>query len=101
MSTGVSSGAKEGFGVASRSFPHLVAMLAAISIFRTTGGMDVSSAPSAAPCWAWGLDDALRAGPAVGLKTLSGSGARGLMVDVMTTYLVDLVPKPLAAIIQG
>ena len=95
-------GAKEGFGVAIQIVPYLVAMLAALSIFRTTGGMDVLIGAIRSAVLGLGLDDAFVPALPVGLmKTLSGSGARGLMVDVMTTYGVDSFPAKLAAIIQG
>jgi spore maturation protein SpmA len=95
-------GAKEGFGVAVQIIPYLVAMLAAISVFRTTGGMDFLIGAIRSAVLALGLDDAFVPALPVGLmKTLSGSGARGLMVDVMSTYGVDSFPAKLAAIIQG
>ncbi len=95
-------GAKEGFGVAVQIIPYLVAMLAAISVFRTTGCMDYLIGAIRAGVQAIGLDDAFVPALPVGLmKTLSGSGARGLMVDVMNTYGVDSFQGKLAAIIQG
>lgn len=95
-------GAKEGFGVAIQIVPYLIAMLVAISVFRTTGGMDWLIGLIRAGVLALGLDDAFVPALPVGLmKTLSGSGARGLMVDVMTTYGVDSFQGKLAAIIQG
>ncbi|WP_412479799.1 nucleoside recognition domain-containing protein [Azonexus sp. IMCC34839] len=95
-------GAKEGFGVAVQIIPYLVAMLAAISVFRTTGCMDYLIGAIRAGVLAIGLDDAFVPALPVGLmKTLSGSGARGLMVDVMNTYGVDSFQGKLAAIIQG
>jgi spore maturation protein SpmA len=95
-------GAKEGFGVAVQIIPYLIAMLAAISIFRTTGGMDYLVSGIRNLVLALGLNDDFVPALPVGLmKTLSGSGARGLMVDVMTTYGVDSFPAKLAAIIQG
>ena len=95
-------GAKDGFTVAIQIVPYLVAMLAAIALFRASGGMG----------WlvegiAWGVrglglnTDFVPALPVGLMKTLSGSGARGLMVDVMTTYGVDSFAGRLAAIIQG
>ncbi len=96
------AGAKEGFGVAIQIVPYLIAMLVAISVFRTTGGMDALIGLIRAVVLALGLDDAFVPALPVGLmKTLSGSGARGLMVDVMTTYGVDSFQGKLAAIIQG
>ncbi|MEY3706995.1 MAG: hypothetical protein RL585_1552 [Pseudomonadota bacterium] len=80
-------GAKEGFSVAVQIIPYLIAMLVAISVFRNSGCMDYDRFVAALP---------------VGLmKILSGSGARGLMVDVMKTYGVDSFEGQLAAIIQG
>lgn len=95
-------GAKDGFGVAVTIIPYLIAILVAISIFRTTGCMDVLIGGIAkAVSWA-GLDtDFVPALPVGLMKTLSGSGARGLMVDVMKTYGVDSFQGRLAAIIQG
>jgi spore maturation protein SpmA len=95
-------GAKEGFGVAVQIIPYLVAMLAAISVFRSTGGMDWLIGGIGSVVLALGLNaDFVPALPVGLMKTLSGSGARGLMVDVMTTYGVDSFPAKLAAIIQG
>ena len=95
-------GAKEGFGVAVQIIPYLIAMLIAISVFRTTGCMDYVIDGIRAAVTALGLNDDFVPALPVGLmKTLSGSGARGLMVDVMTTYGVDSFQGKLAAIIQG
>ena len=95
-------GAKEGFGVAVQIIPYLIAMLVAISVFRTTGGMDVLIGLIRSAVLAVGLNaDFVPALPVGLMKTLSGSGARGLMVDVMTTYGVDSFQGKLAAIIQG
>ena len=95
-------GAKEGFGVAVQIIPYLIAMLVAISVFRTSGCMNYVIDAIRAAVLALGLNDDFVPALPVGLmKTLSGSGARGLMVDVMTTYGVDSFPGKLAAIIQG
>ncbi len=95
-------GAKEGFGVAVQIIPYLIAMLVAISVFRTTGCMDYVIGAIRSLVLALGLNDDFVPALPVGLmKTLSGSGARGLMVDVMTTYGVDSFQGKLAAIIQG
>ncbi len=95
-------GAKEGFGVAVQIIPYLVAILVAISVFRTTGCMDYVVRGIAAAVGAMGLPtDFVPALPVGLMKTLSGSGARGLMVDVMKTYGVDSFQGKLAAIIQG
>ena len=95
-------GAKEGFGVAVQIIPYLIAMLVAISVFRTTGGMDALIGAIRSVVLVLGLNaDFVPALPVGLMKTLSGSGARGLMVDVMTTYGVDSFQGKLAAIIQG
>ncbi|MBU3695535.1 MAG: hypothetical protein CFR70_04850 [Rhodocyclaceae bacterium] len=95
-------GARDGFGVAVQIIPYLVAMLAAISIFRTTGCMNYLIDGIAAIVGVLGMNtDFVPALPVGLMKTLSGSGARGLMVDVMTTYGVDSFQGKLAAIIQG
>jgi spore maturation protein SpmA len=95
-------GAKEGFGVAVQIIPYLIAMLMAISVFRSTGCLDYVIGAVRAAVLAVGLNDDFVPALPVGLmKTLSGSGARGLMVDVMSTYGVDSFQGRLAAIIQG
>jgi spore maturation protein SpmA len=95
-------GAKEGFGVALQIIPYLIAMLVAISVFRTTGGMDYVIEALRRVVLAFGINDDFVPALPVGLmKTFSGSGARGLMVDVMTAYGVDSFQGKLAAIIQG
>jgi len=95
-------GAKEGFGVAVQIIPYLIAMLIAISVFRSSGCMNYVVDGIRALVMALGLNaDFVPALPVGLMKSLSGSGARGLMVDVMTTYGVDSFPGKLAAIIQG
>lgn len=95
-------GAKDGFGVAVQIIPYLIAILVAISVFRTTGCMDYLVGGIATGVAALGLDtDFVPALPVGIMKTLSGSGARGLMVDVLKTYGVDSFQGKLASIIQG
>ena len=95
-------GAKEGFGVAIQVVPYLIAILAAIGVFRAAGCMDaLLGAIGTAVAWAGWNTDFLPALPVGLMKVLSGAGARGLMVDVMQTYGVDSFPARLAAIIQG
>ncbi len=95
-------GAKEGFGVAVQIIPYLIAMLAAISLFRSSGCMDYLVGGIGSLVVALGMNaDFVPALPVGLMKTLSGSGARGLMVDVMSTYGVDSFQGRLAAIIQG
>ena len=95
-------GAKEGFGVAVAIIPYLVAMLVAISVFRAAGCMDyvMQAIGSGVAALGWNTDF-LPALPVGLMKILSGSGARGLMVDVMQTHGVDSFAGRLAAIIQG
>lgn len=95
-------GAKDGFGVAVQIIPYLVAILVAIGLFRASGGMDWLMQGLAAGIARLGLNtDFVPALPVGLMKVLSGAGARGLMVDVMTTYGVDSFQGKLAAIIQG
>jgi spore maturation protein SpmB len=95
-------GAKEGFQTSVMIIPFLVAILVAISAFRTTGCMDYVVNAIASVAAAAGLDTAFVPALPVGLmKTLSGGGARGLMVDVMKTYGADSFQGRLASIIQG
>ena len=95
-------GAKEGFGVAVGIIPYLVAMLVAIAVFRAAWLMDLLMGAIGAAVAALGLPtDFLPAVPVGLMKVLSGSGARGLMVDVMQAHGVDSFAGKLAAIIQG
>ncbi|SOY89921.1 nucleoside recognition domain-containing protein [Cupriavidus taiwanensis] len=95
-------GAKEGFGVAVQIIPYLVAILVAIGLFRAAGCMDVLMAWLTHAIAGLGANtDFVPALPVGLMKILSGAGARGLMVDVMTTYGVDSFQGRLAAIIQG
>lgn len=95
-------GAKEGFGVAVQIIPYLIAMLVAISVFRTSGCMDYLVDAIRRIVIAGGLNADFVPCPARRPhETLSGSGARGLMVDVMSTYGVDSFQGKLAAIIQA
>jgi spore maturation protein SpmA len=95
-------GAKEGFGVAVNIIPYLVAMLVAIGVFRAAGCMDYVMGAIGRGVAALGWPtDFLPALPVGLMKILSGSGARGLMVDVMQTHGVASFAGKLAAIIQG
>ncbi|WP_207425332.1 nucleoside recognition domain-containing protein [Pedobacter sp. SYSU D00535] len=95
-------GAKEGFSTAVMIIPFLIAILVAISAFRTTGCLDYIINGIASAAAAFGLDTSFVPALPVGLmKTLSGGGARGLMVDVMKTYGADSFQGRLASIIQG
>lgn len=95
-------GAKEGFGTAVRIIPYLVAILVAIAVFRASGAMQFiidGIAYVVALCGA--NTDFVDALPTALMKPLSGSGARGLMVDAMTTYGADSFVGRLASVFQG
>ena len=95
-------GAKEGFQTAVRIIPYLVAILVAIGVFRASGAMDFLI-DGVAWCVALvgGDTDFVGALPTALMKPLSGSGARGLMVDAMTTYGADSFVGRLACLFQG
>jgi spore maturation protein SpmA len=95
-------GAKEGFGVAIRVIPYLVAILVAIGVFRASGALDLVVSGVARVFAALGLPtDFLPALPTALMKPLSGSGARGLMVEAMETYGADSFVGRLASTFQG
>lgn len=95
-------GAKEGFGTAVRIIPYLVAILVAIGVFRVSGGMDVIMDGIAWCANAMGIgDDFVGALPTAIMKPLSGSGARGMMIDAMNTYGADSFAGRLACLFQG
>lgn len=95
-------GAKEGFSTAVRIIPYLVAILVAVGVFRASGGMDVLVG---AVAWCveacGGNSDFVGALPTALMKPLSGSGARGMMIDAMTTYGADSFAGRLACLFQG
>ena len=95
-------GAKEGFNIAIRIIPFLVAILVAIGIFRASGAMDFLIA-GIAKFFEWlGVDTRFTGAlPVAFMKPLSGSGARGLMIDAMTTYGADSFIGRLACTMQG
>ena len=95
-------GAKEGFGTAVRIIPYLIAILVAIGVFRASGGMDVIMDGIAwcANSMGWG-NDFVGALPTAIMKPLSGSGARGMMIDAMNTYGADSFAGRLACLFQG
>lgn len=96
------AGARQGFDVAVQIVPYIVAILAAIGVFRASGGMDFVLQALGSVIAALGLDtDFLPALPVGLMKVLSGSGARGLMIDVLQTYGVDSFAGRLASIVQG
>ncbi|NLV52289.1 MAG: spore maturation protein [Bacteroidales bacterium] len=95
-------GAKDGFTTAVRVIPYLVAILVAIGIFRASGGLDILiSGINWLVELCGGNTDFVAALPTAIMKPLSGSGARGMMVDTMTTYGADSFSGRLACIFQG
>lgn len=95
-------GAKDGFTTAVRIIPYLVAILVAIGVFRASGAMDVLIGWISDMIRALGGDaDFVGALPTALMKPLSGSGARGMMVDAMETYGADSFVGRLSCIFQG
>lgn len=95
-------GAKEGFKVAIGIIPYLIAILVAVGMFRASGAMDWIILGITKVIEALGLNsDFVGALPTAMMKPLSGAGARGLMIDAMTTYGVDSFVGRLACILQG
>ncbi|CAG1770161.1 partial Spore maturation protein A, partial [uncultured bacterium] len=95
-------GAKEGFAVAIRIIPYLVAILVAIGVFRASGALDLLVDGIGRLFTAMGLrTEFIPALPTALMKPLSGSGARGMMVDAMTTYGADSFVGRLASVFQG
>ena len=95
-------GAKGGFETAIRIIPYLVAILVAIGVFRASGAMDFligGIGRSVEACG--GNSDYVAALPTAIMKPLSGSGARGMMVDAMQTYGADSFVGRLSCIFQG
>lgn len=95
-------GAKEGFSVAIKVIPYLIAILVAIGVFRAAGVMDLIMSGLSSTVSALGLpDDWVAAMPTGIIKPLSGSGARGMMVDAMKTHGADSFVGTLASTMQG
>jgi spore maturation protein SpmB len=95
-------GAKDGFQTAVRIIPYLVAILVGIGVFRASGAMDMLIDGIK-----WGVNltgmntDFVEALPTALMKPLSGSGARGMMVDAMQTFGADSFVGRLSCIFQG
>lgn len=95
-------GAKDGFTTAVRIIPYLVAILVGIGVFRASGAMDMLVDGIGWCVSAVGGDSQfVGALPTALMKPLSGSGARGMMVDAMTTYGADSFVGRLSCIFQG
>ena len=95
-------GAKDGFSTAIRIIPYLVAILVGIGVFRASGAMDYLIDGLRWVIESTGMNsDFVGALPTALMKPLSGSGARGMMVDAMTTYGADSFIGRLSCIFQG
>ncbi len=95
-------GATDGFGTAIKIIPYLVAMLVAIGVFRASGAMDFFIEGINWCVSAMGLNtDFVDALPTALMKPLSGSGARGMMIDTMTLHGADSFAGRLACTFQG
>lgn len=95
-------GAKDGFKVAVEIIPYLVAMLVAIGVLRASGTLDLLLAPVRWSVAGLGLDTRwVEALPTALLRPLSGSGARGMMIETMTTHGADSFVGRLVSVIQG
>ncbi|MEY3792048.1 MAG: hypothetical protein RLZ31_329, partial [Pseudomonadota bacterium] len=95
-------GAKEGFDVSKNLLPYLVAMLCAVGILRASGALDftLDMIRYSVNSFHWDsrFVDAL---PTALVKPFSGSAARAMLIDTMTTHGVDSFPSLLAATVQG
>ena len=95
-------GAKDGFQTAVRIIPYLVAILVGIGVFRASGAMDMLIGGMRWCVEAMGVNGQwVDAMPTALMKPLSGSGARGMMVDAMSTYGADSFVGRLSCVFQG
>jgi spore maturation protein SpmA len=95
-------GAKDGFHVAITIIPYLIAILVAVGVFRASGAMDMLVSLIQKLLVSLNIDsDFTAALPTAFMKPLSGSGARGMMVDAMNTYGADSFVGRVASVVQG
>lgn len=95
-------GAKEGFTTAVRIIPYLVAFLVGIAVFRASGAMDLLVEGIGAVVGWFGLDTSfVGALPTALMKSLSGSGANGLMIDAMNQYGADSFVGRMSCVVRG
>lgn len=95
-------GAKDGFQIAVKIIPFLVAILVAIGVFRSSGAMDYLISGISYIFESFGTNtDFIEALPTALMKPLSGSGARGMMIDAMNTHGADSFVGRLASTVQG
>lgn len=95
-------GAKEGFHIAVKIIPYLIAILVGIGVFRASGAMEYLTQGLTFIFSSIGVNtDFVPAIPTALMKPLSGSGARGMMVDAMTQYGADSFVGRVVCVIQG
>lgn len=95
-------GAKEGFTTAVRIIPYLVAFLVGIAVFRTSGAMDIIVNGIGSAVGFFGIDTGfVGALPTALMKSLSGSGANGLMIDTMKEYGADSFVGRVSCVVRG
>jgi spore maturation protein SpmA len=95
-------GARDGFHTAVRIIPYLIAILVAVGVFRASGAMDMLVSLIQDMLLTINIDaDFTGALPTALMKPLSGSGARGMMVDAMKTYGADSFAGRVASVVQG
>ena len=95
-------GAKDGFATAVKIIPYLIAILVAIGVFRASGAMEVVMSAITRGIEGLGFNaDWVDALPTALMKPLSGSGARGMMIDTMKTFGADSFAGRLACTFQG
>ena len=95
-------GAKDGFNIAIKIIPYLIAILVAVGVFRASGAMDMMVDLIQSLLVSLHIDsDFTGALPTAFMKPLSGSGARGMMVDAMNTYGADSFVGRVSSIVQG
>jgi spore maturation protein SpmB len=95
-------GAKDGFLTAVKIIPYLIAILVAIGVFRASGALDWLVTGFTWLFQQFGINaDFTPALPTALMKPLSGSGARGMMVDAMTTYGADSFVGKVVSTVQG
>ncbi len=95
-------GAKGGFATAVKIIPYLVAILVSIGVFRASGAMDYLIGGVASFLDYIGVDSEFTGAlPTMLMKPLSGSGARGMMIDAMDSYGADSLVGRLSCIVQG
>ena len=95
-------GAKEGFNTAVRIIPYLVAFLVGIGVFRASGAMDIMVDSIGYLVGLTGVDTTfVGALPTALMKSLSGSGANGLMIDTMQQYGADSLVGKMSCVVRG